>query len=727
MLRARLGIIIKCIISHYNHFTKYNLSDKQFFECLLRADIENSPQRHTFFTCNPKEIKHILQLLAPNTVSDIIYKAERVLGHSFSILGLGEIKHKKQIDWQLDPVTQKKWPSSIFDMQRPPDIDPKYTAELNRLQHLYPLTQAFILTGNKKFADEIIIQVLDWINSHPLIENIYMRSALEVSLRVIAISWSLNIINYGYKLDRKIRLKVLKSIYLQTFYISEHLKLAGEVNNHLIGEVSCLVIVGVLFPEFDLSGTWIEKGLSILEKEALKQFSMNGANKEGVYYHKFVLDFYTLVIILCKQNKVTISEGLLKSVEKMYEFVLQSVRPDGLPPGIGDNDSGKVFRLDANTADYSSTLATGAALFKRADMKYVSGGFSAESLWLLGTNGYESYCQLDSKKPAEASYALKDTGIYIMRSGFEKDSIYLATTAGMHGIGKEGHLHDDATSFEIYAYGHPVICDIGTYTYNGKRILRDYFRGTKGHNSLIIDNKESSISMPDSAFGWIHREAGETTIWHSSNSFDFIKMVRHYKDEDATLYRCILFVKNEFFIISDIITSEKTHNYELNFHFNDIKPEIDATGNYLLQFSKKEGAGLVFISSETKELKLYKGNWNPMLGWHSENYGKKKASYSLKWTRQKEKNSSFFTIVYPFNNGVCKPISAKLEQGTGYTLLNIETNRRNDLYCIFEKPTSRNKFAQYQTNAEIVYLKRDYKLNISDSLIIGGETLECIS
>lgn len=53
-----------------------------------------------------------------------------------------------------------------------------------------------------------------------------------------------------------------------------------------------------------------------------------------------------------------------------------------------------------------------------------------------------------------------------------------------------GHGHCDCMSFELFNGGKPLFVNSGTYQYQGDK--RSYFRSTRAHNTVMIDNHEQS-------------------------------------------------------------------------------------------------------------------------------------------------------------------------------------------------------------------------------------------
>ena len=73
-----------------------------------------------------------------------------------------------------------------------------------------------------------------------------------------------------------------------------------------------------------------------------------------------------------------------------------------------------------------------------------------------------------------------------MRSDWTEDARWLIFDTGPYG---GPHGHEDKLSFELFAYGAPFIVDPGSYTYNRSDPYREYFVGSQGHNTVLVDNK----------------------------------------------------------------------------------------------------------------------------------------------------------------------------------------------------------------------------------------------
>ena len=82
-----------------------------------------------------------------------------------------------------------------------------------------------------------------------------------------------------------------------------------------------------------------------------------------------------------------------------------------------------------------------------------------------------------------------------------KRTIILLVDCGEVGALTGGHGHADTLAIELAIRGKTVLVDSGTYTYHESRELRNYFRSTTAHNTLVIDDK-SRHSEPGDKFSW---------------------------------------------------------------------------------------------------------------------------------------------------------------------------------------------------------------------------------
>jgi hypothetical protein len=72
---------------------------------------------------------------------------------------------------------------------------------------------------------------------------------------------------------------------------------------------------------------------------------------------------------------------------------------------------------------------------------------------------------------------------------------------GQKGVG--GHAHNDQLALVAWLDGAPLVVDSGTARYAADMVLRDRFRGTAAHSTVIVDGQEQSPILPGRPFALV--------------------------------------------------------------------------------------------------------------------------------------------------------------------------------------------------------------------------------
>src|SRR5262249_56480568 len=95
------------------------------------------------------------------------------------------------------------------------------------------------------------------------------------------------------------------------------------------------------------------------------------------------------------------------------------------------------------------------------------------------------------------SATLTETGYYVSRS---TSGEHLVIDGGPHGYQNAGHAHADALSLTLSLAGMPFLIDPGTGLYTVDLSIRDRFRSTASHNTVVVDGRWQS--SPSGPFHW---------------------------------------------------------------------------------------------------------------------------------------------------------------------------------------------------------------------------------
>jgi hypothetical protein len=325
-------------------------------------------------------------------------------------------------------------------------------------------------------------------------------------------------------------------------------------------------------------------------------------HEKSTAYHRLVLELFYSAALLCKRNAIPLREKFWTKLEKMFEFVQSSTRPDGSIPSIGDADDGRLYRLSMKEPinDHRHALSVGALLFQRPDFRNSAGRFDQESLWYFGGEGFEIHRILEKQTPLEPSRAFADGGFYTMRTG--RAHLFVdAGELGLRGVG--GHGHNDTLSFEFWADGSPFIVDSGTYAYTADTKIRKILQSTGAHNSIEVDDAE----IADWSDLWTASEdttSPRVLVWTSDPHQDVLEAEHDgYRRLPSPVVhrRKFVFDKSVHEVtITDTLLGAGDHGIQFRLHFH---PKISLETHEKNVYLASSGTGRIrIICSEPAEV-----------------------------------------------------------------------------------------------------------------------------
>jgi heparinase II/III-like protein len=565
----------------------------------------------------------------PESEREILERANRIVEGQFDLLGFCGLSFGQPIDWQLEPVAGKRTPLIHWSRLNYLDADiagdKKIVWELNRHQYFATLGQAYWLTGDERYAQTFAAHLESWMDRNPPKLGINWASSLEVAFRSISWLWAFYFFKESPSFSSPTFMRALRFLYLHARHLETYLSTYFSPNTHLTGEALGLYYLGLLLPEFKDASRWRQTGRRILLEQLPIHVRPDGVYfEQSSYYHRYTTDFYTHFLILSRANGEVVSAEVENKLKALLDHLMYITRPDGTTPLFGDDDGGRLLMLDAHRAnDFRATLSTGAVLFERADYKYVAGSPAEETLWLLGAAGLERLDQIIAAEPAQRSVAFEMGGYCVMRDDWTPKANYMLFDCGPHGQANCGHAHADALAFEVAANGRTLLVDPGTYTYTGKKELRDWFRSSAAHNTLTVDGRSSSVSA--GPFSWKSIASSERLAWISRERFDYVVGTHDgyvSSPQPAIHVRSILFLKHDYWVIRDRLKSAGERSVDLWFHF-------DPASEPLIEVAAGQDA---FIAENTGEAGLdvrafaENARWRREDGWVSHCYAQKEAA-----------------------------------------------------------------------------------------------------
>lgn len=247
----------------------------------------------------------------------------------------------------------------------------------------------------------------------------------------------------------------LSSLSLQVQALEQQIEY-HLLGNHLFANAKALVFAGCFF-KGELACLWLKRGLDILDKEIPEQILADGGNFELTpMYHNTILadmlDLYQLSLVYSDLIPQKVKAYWCKTIEKMFEWAELMQHPDGAVSFFNDSAIG-----------------------------------IAPKLTVLQRYARELNLLTPSINNTKVSH-LESSGYVVVTDQANKLIIDVAKVGPDYN---PGHAHADTLSFELSIDNDRVFVNSGTSVY-GSGLERQRQRKTEAHNTVVIDNRDSS-------------------------------------------------------------------------------------------------------------------------------------------------------------------------------------------------------------------------------------------
>ena len=358
---------------------------------------------------------------------------------------------------------------------------------INRHDFLIPLCQAYVLTGDDRYATKIRDLFQYWKNSFDVSNLKAHDTPLDAAIRLLNWLWVLEfgVLSLSSNEEEPLR----RSIYLQLEYI--HAWSSGG-GNHLVLEALAVYIFGALFRASPSGRRWYKWGYRTLATEINRQVTPDGLHTEqSTFYHQAVTTHFLKAYLTAVRNDLPLAPELSSTLRKMIRIVHDTMRPDLQHPMLGDGEA--LTTDDREHWEAKVLLAAGAEFFQDPVFSPYADTLNDSCLWFLGKPAHEIARTVEP--PGSTAYA--DSGLAMLR---EEDRYLLMDAAPFGDPHFPHHGHSDALSIELCMSGQPLIVDPGGYGYYDDPFRR-YFRSTRAHNTLQVDAKEQSETFGVLGYG----------------------------------------------------------------------------------------------------------------------------------------------------------------------------------------------------------------------------------
>lgn len=535
-----------------------------------------------------KDLRPDAQKAADDAVKNILIASPNYPPHDFGA----------KIDWGKNPTKDGEW-----------------LWQLHRMSSWHALARGYWNTGDEKYAQAWARQFLDWVRRNLLeARPAYAWRTIEAGIR--GHGW-INLFQQFVDAEAfspEVCAAFVAACLEHARYLDAALEKRPDGNNWRLMEAEGLGAIALCFPEFKDAAAWRKRSFSVLKSNIKKQVRGDGMHYEQCFnYHQGCVAWFARTAQLAKMNgyEEGFGEEYFATIEAMCAALLKMSFPDGTMAQFGDGHSHQ---------DIRGTLKEWAGFFKREDFRYAGSG------------------RKEGAPPAEVSCALKESGLYAMRSGWDADAACLVLKCGPDG---GWHCQPDNGTFELFAGGRRLMPDSGCYIYSGDAEGRAWFRQTRVHQTLTLGGKDTKYEP-------------RLRLWKPGVELDAL-VVENAGYEKFTHRRAVLFVKPKLFVLVDEARGEAAGEVRAHFQLAPAEKEaaFDAKA-FTARTGFAEGTNLLVAGFPPEGARFEKEE-----GQVSFNYGKREPRPAFAFVAQKSKATLRFVTVLALHEGAAPRVSVK--------------------------------------------------------------------
>ena len=549
------------------------------------------------------------------------------------LTALGQTFQLDDVLWHHDPQSGVMAPldfGPLVDCRDPGLVgNVRNIWELNRHHHLSLAALAYALTKDERYAEFVRRQLVSWLEQNPFPLGVNWASPLDLGLRLISWVWVCRLLSGSreYELLFGDDGRLWPSIHRHQWMIARMHSRGSSANNHLIGEMAGLYISSAVWGVFAESEGWSRLARRVLHREIVRQYYPSGLNREQAFgYHVFSTQLLMLAALEGERAGVPFARDYLRRLHQAVSASADQVAHGETPPNYGDSDDSVAVGLGVTNVDAPALTRTVMSSWLGGLASSPESGPTSRLAAAVLLSGVESQSRLPAPvPPASRNKAFHDAGLFIMSASAEPGEVRCLADAGALGyLSIAAHGHADALAFTLSVGAEQLIVDTGTYAYHYDPKAREYFRGTRAHNTITVDGL--SQSMAAGPFLWTRKAAATVSGWTVSDNRATLEASHdgYRRLPDPVTHRRTLDLDAGVLTIDDALEGRSTHQIEWRLH---LAPQCVArlAGTTCLVLG--EHHCLELLLDPSLEWSLHVGE--PSAGWYSASFNRRQETTTL--------------------------------------------------------------------------------------------------
>lgn len=545
------------------------------------------------------------------------------------------------IDWHRDPRSGFGWPMLFgpdLTKLKISGVDIKNPWEVGRLQHLpYLALKALHNPDQEKILNrEIINTVIDFIAHNPPGMGVQWACAMDVAIRAVNLSltWQIlcnpqstnhvNPIFFDKTKQYPFRKLLVDSIRAHGKFLWNHLEYNdGHRGNHYLADLCGLICCAIHAGDDPECMKWLRFGAHAFVHEVLHQFYSDGMNYESsTSYHRLSSEIAaigtSLLLGLSQEKRDRISaddpfdfppevpkfapvmfqreqnlffpDEYVDRLRSIYRTTLAMTDMQNLSVLIGDNDSGRIVKLDdwkIEDRDFTGVISMLAGLFDKKPIGRPCNEHSFQIISVLSGNNFVSPSGFNDQTHSAIGYPPPIKHQLPLLSYSSEETIYSDKTLNLNGkwtfienarllfyssnnlflsfnlmgVGRDGHgghAHNDCLSVTLRIDNQDIWYDAGTFTYTASIEERNRYRSATAHCVPIVTGDEEFRR-------WELGPAGLFTL-NEEVSFKLVHLTKEKAIGEITFRNII--IRREVSVLSDRVNVKDCCNRPFRQNWN---------------------------------------------------------------------------------------------------------------------------------------------------------------
>lgn len=587
---AQIVVVVLCLATFWlvvGHHFKAPIKDAEQVVASVVRDQRKAAIRQSNLCSSPEDLVqiqggHICRANAPTS-------PYRVIFHTYPAGSGGREEIYRDVsNGAVDQAD--KLLLDIFPIERYPDFespdgivwdeglesDPNWLYLYFGFRPLRHLFAAFDLTLEPKYLEKLREIVLDFSENGAGLKRAW-ADAHAVGYRAMFLVkawWQLRDYNLASYEESEALLRLIEA---HADFLADPQN-TDSLDNHGIDQSAALYLIASNFPELDTDHHWLDTAMDWLTRSIVGLVDDDGVLIENSPYQQFsVLEKYWQIYSYSVAYGPALGEPVGTKMTAMLRAASYMLAPDRSIPLLGAS-----IERTVNNSGLYKELAR------------------AEPSLLYALSGGE-----EGKRPSERSVYFPASGLTVLRSGWSRGTADAYITLDL------GRFRTNRSDFDAFTFtafqGEQLIRDAGLYTYDPGD-LRDYFHGTRGHNTVLVDGADQKTGDVD---------VGELTIMRDYSSIS----ANHRLYPGVSHTRSMTLIQDKYLVIIDKLSSQTAHEYRQLFHLT-----VGASGAYdgstlLVTKGGRDQFAIHQLETSGLQFELSIGKTDPIQGFCSDRYG----------------------------------------------------------------------------------------------------------